>query len=102
MDRVMVLLLSAMPVELRRWQKRACPAFAGCELDYVVETEVECPDNDPNDAAFVRATATIRGCDAVKEDVAYKMYPLVVGFSFKSMPLRTTTVSKVETPLSQR
>jgi hypothetical protein len=27
-------------------------------LDYVVEPEVECPDDDANDTAFVRATAT--------------------------------------------
>jgi hypothetical protein len=30
------------------------------ELDYAIEPEVECPDNYPNDDAFVRATATIR------------------------------------------
>jgi hypothetical protein len=37
------------------------------ELDYVVEPEVECPDNDPNDVAFVRVTVTIDDCDAIKE-----------------------------------
>jgi hypothetical protein len=26
------------------------------ELDYAVETEVEYPDNNPNDVAFVRAS----------------------------------------------
>jgi hypothetical protein len=46
------------------------------ELDYAVEPKVECPDNDPNDASFVRATATIGGRDAVEEYVACKMYPL--------------------------
>jgi hypothetical protein len=35
------------------------------ELDYAIEPEVECLDNDPNDVAFVRATATIGACDAV-------------------------------------
>jgi hypothetical protein len=29
------------------------------EFDYVVEPEVECPDDDLNDATFVRATTTI-------------------------------------------
>jgi hypothetical protein len=29
------------------------------KLDYVVEPEVECLDNDPNDAAFIWATITI-------------------------------------------
>jgi hypothetical protein len=69
------------------------------ELDYTIEPKVECPDNDPNDAAFVRATATIGGCDAIEEYVTCKMYPLAVGFGFESMPLGMTPVSKVETPL---
>jgi hypothetical protein len=69
------------------------------ELDYAIEPEVECPDNDPNDIVFVRATATIRGHDTIEEYVACKMYPLAVGFGFKSVPLGATLVSKVETPL---
>jgi hypothetical protein len=36
------------------------------ELDYAIEPEVECPDNDPNNVAFIRATATIEGHDAVE------------------------------------
>jgi hypothetical protein len=39
------------------------------EIDYSIEPEVECPDNDPNDAAFFGATATIDGRDAIKEYV---------------------------------
>jgi hypothetical protein len=35
------------------------------ELDYAIEPEVEYSDSDPNDAAFVRATVTIGGHDAV-------------------------------------
>jgi hypothetical protein len=69
------------------------------ELDYAVEPEVEFPDDDPNDAAFIQATATIRGRIAVEEYVACKMYPLAAGFGFDSVPLGTTPVSKVETPL---
>jgi hypothetical protein len=69
------------------------------ELDYAVEPKVECPDNDPNDVAFVRATTTIRGCDAIEEFVACKMYPLAAYFGFESVPLGTTPMSKVETPL---
>jgi hypothetical protein len=69
------------------------------ELDYAVEPEVECLDNDHIDAAFVRATATIEGRDAVKEYVARKMYSLAMGFGFKSVPLVMTLVSKLETPL---
>jgi hypothetical protein len=69
------------------------------ELDYAVEPKVECPDNDPNDASFVRATATIGGRDAVEEYVACKMYPLATGFGFESVPLGMTPMSKVESPL---
>jgi hypothetical protein len=29
-------------------------------LDYTVEPEVECLDDDPNDAAFIQAMTTIR------------------------------------------
>jgi hypothetical protein len=66
------------------------------ELDYAIELEVEYPDND---ATFVRATATIGGCDAVEEYVACKIYSLAASFGFESVPLGTTPVSKVETPL---
>jgi hypothetical protein len=30
-------------------------------FDYVVELEVDCPDDDMNDMAFVQATSTIGG-----------------------------------------
>jgi hypothetical protein len=30
-------------------------------LDYMVEPEVECPDDDANDEAFICSTATIGG-----------------------------------------
>jgi hypothetical protein len=69
------------------------------ELDYAIEPEVECLDNDPNDATFVRATATIGGRDTVEEYMACKMYLLAAGFGFESVPLGTTLMSKVETPL---
>jgi hypothetical protein len=68
-------------------------------LDYVVKSEVECPDDDPIDVAFVRTTATIGGWDVVKEFVACKMYPLAFGFGFRGMTVSTTPVSKVHTPM---
>jgi hypothetical protein len=70
-----------------------------CELDYAIELEVVCPDNDTNNVAFIQATATIGGHDAVEEYVACKMYLLAVGFGFASVTLGVTPVSKVETPL---
>jgi hypothetical protein len=68
-------------------------------LDYVVEPEVDCPDDDPNDASFVRATATIGGRDVVEEFSACKMYPLASGFGFKAVTVGSTPMSKVQTPL---
>jgi hypothetical protein len=35
-------------------------------LDYTVEPEVECPDDDPIDAAFVQTTTTIGGGTLLK------------------------------------
>jgi hypothetical protein len=68
-------------------------------MDHVVEPEVECPDDDSNDAAFVGVTATIGGRDTVKEFVTCKMYPLAFGFGFRGMTIGATLVSKVQTPL---
>jgi hypothetical protein len=68
-------------------------------LDYIVEPEVECPDNDVNDAAFVRATTTIGGRDAVEEFVACRMYPLASSFGFRDVMVGMTAVSKVKTQL---
>jgi hypothetical protein len=70
------------------------------ELDYAIEPEVECPDNDPNDVAFVRVTAAISGRDAVEEYTSCKIFPLAASFDFKSVPPGMTPVSRVETPLS--
>jgi hypothetical protein len=54
-------------------------------LDYTVEPEVECSDDDTNNVAFVQATTTIGGRDAVEEFVACKMFPLASSFSFKDV-----------------
>jgi hypothetical protein len=64
-------------------------------LDYVVEPEVECPDDDMNDASFVRATTTIGGRDAAEEFMVFKMYPLASGFGFRGVTIDTTPMSKV-------
>jgi hypothetical protein len=39
-------------------------------LDYTAEPEAECLDDDPNDDAFIWATTTIGGRDAVEEFMA--------------------------------
>jgi hypothetical protein len=68
-------------------------------LDYIMEPEVECTDNNVNIIAFVQATSTIRGHDAVVEFLACGMYPLASSFGFRDVALGTTVVSKVKTPL---
>jgi hypothetical protein len=98
MDEIMVLLPSAVLMELRRWQECACPANVDERIG-LCHRAIEFWDNDPNDATFIWATTTIGGRDAVKEFVACKMYLLVAGFGFESVPLGMTPVLKVETPL---
>jgi hypothetical protein len=39
-------------------------------LNYHVESLVNCPDTDSNDAAFIRAMKMIRGRDAIEEFLA--------------------------------
>jgi hypothetical protein len=68
-------------------------------LDYVVEPKLDCPNDDANDVAFIRATNTIGSREVVEEFVACKMYPLASSFGFKGVTLGTTPVSKVRTPL---
>jgi hypothetical protein len=68
-------------------------------LDYTVESEVECLDSNANNTGFIRATATIRGRDAVEEFLACKMYPLAAGYGFKGVTIGTMLVLKVRTPL---
>jgi hypothetical protein len=70
------------------------------ELDYTVEPEVECSDDNPNEADFVHATTTIEGRDAIEEYIPCKMYPLVAGFGFEKVHVGMTPVSNVETPLT--
>jgi hypothetical protein len=70
-----------------------------CALDYVVELDVECPDDDPNNVAFIHATATIGGRDAIEEFVACKMCPFASSFGFNDVTIAMTVVSKVQTPL---
>jgi hypothetical protein len=68
-------------------------------LDYIVEPEVECSEDNLNDAAFVWVTSTIGGRDAVIEFVACKMFPLAFGFRFKDMLIGMPPISKVQTLL---
>jgi hypothetical protein len=66
-------------------------------LDYTVEPEIECPDDDQNDATFIRVTTTIGSRDTVEEFVACKMFPLASDFGFKDVTVGMTPVSKIQT-----
>jgi hypothetical protein len=68
-------------------------------LDYVVEPEVDCPDDDSNNVTFVRTTSTIGGRDAIEEFMACRMYPLASSFGFEAVTLGMTHVSKFRTLL---
>jgi hypothetical protein len=68
-------------------------------LSYMVELKVDCPDDDSNDVAFVRATNTIGGRDAIEEFMACKIYTLASSFGIKGVTLSMTPVSKVCTLL---
>jgi hypothetical protein len=71
-------------------------------LDYTVESEVECLDSNANNTGFVRATATIRGRDAVEEFLACKMYPLAAGYGFKGVTIGTMLVLDPSAAISCR
>jgi hypothetical protein len=68
-------------------------------LDYMIEPEVECLDDDLNDISFIRVTITIGDRDTIEEFVACKMFPLACGFSFKDVTVGMTPVSKIQTLL---
>jgi hypothetical protein len=65
----------------------------------MVEPEVECLDNEVNVTAFIWATTTIGGRDAVEEFVACKMYHLASSSGFRGVTIGTTPMLKVQTPL---
>jgi hypothetical protein len=68
-------------------------------LDYIVEPEVECPEDDANNAPFIRAITTLGGRDAVEEFVACQMYPIATSFGFSGVIIDTMLASKVQMSL---
>jgi hypothetical protein len=46
------------------------------ELSFVLDPLFSCPDDDLSNGAFVKATHTIGGRDAVEEYVACRLFPL--------------------------
>jgi hypothetical protein len=68
------------------------------DLEYVMEPPHDCPDSDPNDKAFIRATTTIGGRDAVEEFMSSKIWPLSAGLDFNKILEALTPISKVILP----
>jgi hypothetical protein len=52
----------------------------------------------PNDKAFIRATTTIGGRDAVEEFMSSKIWPLSAGLDFNKILEALTPISKVILP----
>jgi hypothetical protein len=68
-------------------------------LDFVMEPLFECPDDDAGDAAFVKATRTIGGRDAIEEYMACGFFPLSASFGLGEVGNGETAVSKLAVPM---
>jgi hypothetical protein len=64
-----------------------------------MELSFECPDNDANDVAFVKATYSIHGRVVIEEDMACGLFPLLASFSLGKIANGETPVSKLAVPL---
>jgi hypothetical protein len=69
------------------------------ELDFVMEPPFECPDDEAGDVAFIKATHTIGGWDAVVEYMACGLFPLSVSFDLGEIAYGETPVSKLTVPM---
>jgi hypothetical protein len=49
-------------------------------LDFAAELLFECADDNASDVAFVNATGSNGGQDAIEEYIAYALFPLSVSF----------------------
>jgi hypothetical protein len=70
-------------------------------LDFSMKPSFECADDDSGDVAFVHAMGLIGGRDAVEEYLAYRMFPLLAGFSFTGTAEGEMPVLKVILPLPE-
>jgi hypothetical protein len=64
-----------------------------------MEPPFDCPDDDLSDVAFVWASKSIRGQDAMEEFVSYDVWPLAVSVSFDQVTVGTTPMLKMKVPL---
>jgi hypothetical protein len=69
------------------------------KLEFVTEPSYQCPDNEAGDLAFVKATRTIGGRDAIEEYTACELLPLSASFYLGVILEGETPVSKLMVPL---
>jgi hypothetical protein len=70
-------------------------------LDFSMEPPFECPDDDTNDVAFVKATLLIGSRDAIEEYMACGFFPLSASFTLGEDANGQTPVSKLTLPLPE-
>jgi hypothetical protein len=68
-------------------------------LDFVTEPPFECVEDDAGDAAFVEATRSIGGRDAIEEYMSCGLFPLSTSFSLGEVEDKETPVSKINLPI---
>jgi hypothetical protein len=62
-----------------------------CALDFKTEPSFECGNDDASYAAFVSATRSIGGWDAVEEYMACGLFPLSTSFGLREIEDGETT-----------
>jgi hypothetical protein len=62
-----------------------------CALDFNTEPSFECGNGDASYAAFVSATRSIGGWDAVEEYMACGLFPLSASFGLREIEDGETT-----------
>jgi hypothetical protein len=70
------------------------------ELNFVMDPPFDCPEDEVNDAAFVKATTrTVSGRDAVEEYMACWLFLLSASFGLGEVADGETPVSKLSSPM---
>jgi hypothetical protein len=69
------------------------------QLNFVMDPPFDCPDDEVNDAAFIKATRMIGGQDAVEEYMACGLFPLSASFGLGKVTDRETPASKLPAPM---
>jgi hypothetical protein len=71
------------------------------KLEFVMEPSYQCPNSEVGDLAFVKATHTIGGRDAILEYMACELFPLTASFDLVVILEGETPMSKLMVPLPE-